>query len=126
MSFSGPTAPPNADRESIPADLFRLLLALLIALGVTAIGAAGLFVSTLPAWISYCVQPFSMLLIPGYLVESLDHNTYAFSTHNVLAFSCLIYFAAALLVLFRRPAGGVRSSARRQPLVSRQTRGLNR
>ena len=101
-------------------------------MGVTALGAAGLFVSTLPPGVSLCVQPFSMLLIPGYLLESLDHNTYAFATHNILAFSCAIYFCTALLVLFRRsssaaqPLRAGRRAGRGQPGSARQAARANR
>ena len=114
MSFSGPTAPISRrarsrdqkhglQRARISADLLRLLLAFLAAVAITAAGCLGLTVSTAPAWVSLVVQPCSLLLLPGYFVESLDQNGYAFSRHSVLAITCAIYFCLALLLLFPRP-----------------------
>ena len=109
MSFSGPTAPITAKaqrrnrmRRQIPADLFRLLLAVLVAGSITTAGFCGLVVTTAPAWLSLVVQPCSLLLLPGYLTESLDQNGYAFSSRGVLAISWAFYFYVALLLLFAR------------------------
>ncbi len=103
MSFSGPTAPITSRTQlhrQIRADLSRLFLAALGALAVTALGVAGMSVSTSPRWLSLLVQPFAFLLFPGFLVEALDHNTYAFSTNSILGLSVAFYFCLALLCLF--------------------------
>ena len=105
---------------------------MLTATAVTAMGTAALFVSTLPPWISYCVQPFSLLLIPGYTLETLDRNSYAFSINHIIFFSCAFYFSIALLLLFRKPAPAVESpqgdrlSGHTQPSSSRHASRANR
>jgi hypothetical protein len=103
MSFSGPTAPVSRSEtlhQQIPADLLRLSLAVLAAAGITCLGLAGLLVSTAPRWLVALVQPCSLFLLPGYLLECLDANTYAFSETSVIWTSGAFYFCIALLLLF--------------------------
>ena len=105
MSFSGPTAPRTPDdhlRRQIPGDLLRLFLALVIAAIVTLLGVCGLMVTAGPLWLSILFQPCSLLLLPGYLLETLDMNTYSFSGRSVLGISSAFYFCLALLFLFRK------------------------
>ena len=105
MSFTGPTAPASRNQalnQRIPQDLFRLLLALLAGVTLAGLGLAGLLVGTAPRWLGLLVQPCSLLLLPGYLLECIDSNAYAFSGHSVLCTSAAFYFCLALLVLFPR------------------------
>ncbi len=105
MSFSGPTAPASPQAElnrRIPADLLRLGAALLAGVALTSLGVLGLLASPSPIWLAILIDPCALLLLPGYLVECLDGNSYAFSHQGVLLTCIAFYFSLALLVLFPR------------------------
>ena len=51
-----------------------------------------MLMSTDPEWLSLLVQPFSLLLIPGLLVEMALSNPYTFHISGVLRWNALLYF----------------------------------
>ena len=103
MSFSGPTAPPSG-RAPLAAELRLLARAGAWAAALTAIGLCGLFVTTAPPRISLLLEPLSLLLFPGYLLESLNKNQYAFSKDGVLWLTAAFYFSAISTWLLTRRA----------------------
>ncbi len=105
ISFAGAPAP-KPRRPHPFAWLPRLLLAAIIASILVALAVFGLYLTTYPALVTYILQPFSLLLLPGVLLEGIGHTEFTFSKPTAIVLSFLIYFllAAYLLRPTNRPS----------------------
>ena len=100
LSFAGPAAPPPR-RPRLLHRAARLLLAGAFSCALTSLAIVAMFLTTEPPWLSYLLEPFSFLLLPGLLIEGIPRNPYFFSMRGVVFISVLFYFL--LFAHFLRP-----------------------
>ena len=81
----------------------RLLLAALLTAVLLATASAALSVTTAPAFVSLLVEPFSLLLMPGFLVVVATSGRHdEVSSRAVLLASACLYFVVFSVLLTRR------------------------
>lgn len=93
------------NRRYVPpfsASAWRLLLAAGLTSLLLALAYAGLFVTTAPAIVSLLIQPFSLLLMPGFIAASLAAGRHDFSPQMIILTSVPFYFVFFYAILGRR------------------------
>jgi len=79
----------------------RLAAAALVAFALTSAAVGAMSVAAAPKWVSYLVEPFSLLLMPGLMAAVVLGGPYALTPRMIALVAFGFYFVLIFLVLTR-------------------------
>ncbi len=90
---------PTADHrlQKLRQVVLHLLLAALTAALIMGIGLSGMLVAMAPRLLSECVEPLSLLLLPGLFIAIVSAGTHDFLPEVVVRAAAIFWFLAAFL-----------------------------